>query len=309
VLAAGLVPPVVRLSLSPPELDRALMLRMLVFAAPMIAFVFSQYGMRAVDIVVLRAYEPPHEVGIYAVAYQSYLMLMQVATSATIVLTPLFVSLRGAGRTEALATYFRRTVPLLSLAWTVIVAIALPLAPLAVPVVFGEDFARASDPIVLLSLALVVQAIASLLAPILVLGERSRDIAVINVVAMVVNLAADVLLVGVLRVGIIGPAIATAVSVGLIAFGYQVVAGRCVDARSQPTPWIAAPLTVSLLATFLLSGAESVVVGIAGVLVTTWGLLRFTSAVQPGDADLIRALRLPGRVELCLVRVAGPRSR
>ena len=55
-LTLALVPALRGLRLWPPRLDRAQLRRIVVFSLPLIAFAASQYGMRSVDIVVLRAY-------------------------------------------------------------------------------------------------------------------------------------------------------------------------------------------------------------------------------------------------------------
>ena len=84
---------------------------MLVFSLPLIAFTASQYGIRSVDIVVLGAYGSPADVGVYALAYQGYSMLQQVPTTLTIVLIPLFVSMRQVGRSDFVERYLVRVVP------------------------------------------------------------------------------------------------------------------------------------------------------------------------------------------------------
>ena len=94
--------------------------------------------MRSVDIVVLRAYGTAEDVGIYALAYQSYTMLQTLAVTVTIVLIPLFVSLREAGREELVARYFERLVPQGIFAASVLGGLLAPLVVLGVPLVFGD---------------------------------------------------------------------------------------------------------------------------------------------------------------------------
>ncbi len=116
-LTLGLAPSVWRLALWPTAIDRAAIRRMLVFSIPMVAFAASQYGMRAVDIVVLGAFEGHDVVGVYAAAFQAFVMLSQLTTTLTIVLVPLFVSMQHAGRAEDLRDYLSRRLPQLTLGW------------------------------------------------------------------------------------------------------------------------------------------------------------------------------------------------
>jgi len=159
----------------PPTLDRGQLRRISIFSMPLIAFAASQYGMRSVDIIVLRAYSSPQDVGIYALAYQSYTTLQTLAVTVTVVLIPLFVSLREAGREELVARYCERLVPQAILAASALGGLMAPFVVLAVPVVFGADFDEAGRPLALLVVALVLFGVASLLAPILMLHERRSE--------------------------------------------------------------------------------------------------------------------------------------
>ena len=228
-VAVWLAMPLWRLALWPPALDRALARRMIAFSVPLIAFAASQYGMRSVDIVILRAFEPPQVVGVYAAAFQAFVMLSQFATTITIVLTPLFVSIRLAGRTADIRVYLERLLGPLSLAIGLTGCIAAPAAALIVPVVLGSEYDAAADPIAILTAALVLLAIASLAAPVLTLYERTTTIAVANVAALAVNVVADVVLIGALGLGASGPAVATALATAVVTGSYCVLAGRCMD--------------------------------------------------------------------------------
>lgn len=284
------------LALWPPRLDRAQLRRIFVFSAPLIAFTASQYGMRSVDIVVLRAYGTAHEVGIYALAYQSYTMLQTLAVTVTIVLIPLFVSLREAGREELVTRYFERLVPQGILVSSVLGGLLAPLVVLAVPVVFGADFRDAGPPLALLVAALVLFGISSLLAPILMLNERTRATSVINVVALALNVVADVVLIGVLDVGLLGPAIATIGTLVVIVAGYLVVARRDLQTAPVLSPALALPLAAGVLPAVLLDGAAGVVLGLGGVVVATALVLWRLALFVEQDAELVARLDLPAPI-------------
>jgi O-antigen/teichoic acid export membrane protein len=300
LLSIGLAAAVWRLSIWPPALDRVVLRRMLLFSLPLIAFSASQYGMRSVDIVILRAFEPTESVGVYAVAFQAFVMLSQLATTLTIVLTPLFVSLHHAGRAQALRAYLDRLVPQVALLIGIATGLAGPLAALLVPVVLGEAFAGATDPLVVLLAALWLQAVASLAAPVLLLFERSRATAAISMAALAVNVAGDLLLIGAFGIGVIGPAIASVAAVAVIAAGYLLVAGRSLGVRPRfPLAVAIAPIGGMSAALALPSGwalLGAVAAGLAGLAVAVAGGL-FARA----DTELLGRLPLPGAARRALV--------
>jgi O-antigen/teichoic acid export membrane protein len=281
------------LALWPPRLDRAQLRRIFVFSAPLIAFAASQYGMRSVDIIVLRAYGTAQEVGIYALAYQSYSMLQTLAVTVTMVLIPLFVSLREAGREELVARYFERLVPQAILASSVLGGLLAPLVVLAVPIVFGAEFRDAGPPLAVLAAALVLFGVASLLAPILMLHERTREVSVINVAALVLNIVGDVVLVGVLEMGILGPAIATVATLAVIVAGYLMVARRDLAAAPVLSPALALPLAAGVLPAVLLDGVAAVAVGLAGAAAAAALVLWRLALFNEQDAELVARLDLP----------------
>lgn len=285
----------------PPHLDRVLLRRIFIFSTPLIAFTASQYGMRSVDIVVLRAYGTAEDVGIYALAYQSYSMLQTLAVTATIVLIPLFVSLREAGREELVARYFERLVPPAIFASSALGGLMAPLAVLAVPFVFGADFLDAGRPLALLVAALVLFGIASLLAPILMLHERTREVSLVNIAALVLNVIADIVLIGVLRVGIVGPALATIAALVVIVVGYFVVARRDLGTAPVLSPALALPLAAGVVPAVMLEGVAGAVLGVAGASAAAGLVLwRLTLFVEQ-DAELVARLDLPAPIRARVV--------
>lgn len=286
------------LALWPPRLDRAQLRRIFVFSAPLIAFAASQYGMRSVDIVVLRAYGTAADVGVYAIAYQSYTMLQTLAVTVTIVLVPLFVSLREAGQEELVARYFERLFPQGIFVSSVLGGLLAPIVVIAVPIVFGVDFGDAGRPLALLVAALVLFGIASLLAPILMLYERTRETSGINVAALALNVVLDIVLVGMLDAGVLGPAVATIATLAVIAVGYLAVARRDLGTAPVLSPALALPLAAGVLPAVLLDGAAAVAAGLAGAALAAALVLWRLALFSQQDADLVARLDLPAPIRV-----------
>jgi O-antigen/teichoic acid export membrane protein len=289
-------------ALWPPTIDRVLMRRMLTFSIPLIAFSASQYLIQSVDIVILRAYGTRAEAGVYAVAYQGYSILQQVPTTATIVLTPLFVSL-GAVRKQALiGRYVSRAVPQLVFLSAVAAGLAVPLLGIAVPIVFGAPFGGAARPLAVLFTALVLYACASFSAPVLILNERTRTVATINLAAAAINVAGDILFVGPLHLGLLGPALATSLALAVISAGYLIVAERCTKTRGSRRVVLLAPLLVATLPVLFVGPVLAVALGIPAAMLATAAIIRWAPPFDLGDADMIAKLDMPAAVKSLVLR-------
>jgi O-antigen/teichoic acid export membrane protein len=274
-----------------------------VFALPLVAFAASQYGMRSVDIIVLRAYRPASDVGVYALAYQGYTMLQTLATTITIVLIPLFVSLGEANRSQLILRYFERLVPQSALIVAALGGLLAPAVTVALPLVLGSHFADAARPLALLVAALALLFMASMLAPILMLHERTRAISVVNVAALALNVIGDVLLVGWLGLGIMGPAIATVGALAVIMAGYLAVARRVLATEASLSPALALPLLGGVLPSVLLPAASGVPLGLLGAAGLTALVVWRSSLFAAEDAELVEKLDLPTPVRQRAVRV------
>lgn len=304
-LAGVLIPfsaAVWKTGLWPPSIDRALMRRILIFSFPMIAFSASQYVIRSVDLVVLRAFDGATDAGIYALAYQGYSVLQQITTTATIVLTPLFVSLGTANKHAVIERYIRRVVPQLTFLFAMITGLIVPLLGVVVPIVFGNPFRAAAQPLAVLFVALAFSANASFVAPILMLYERSRSVGLINLIAAVTNVVLDVVFVGALHMGILGPALATAVAVAVIAVGYHVTADRSIHNRGRGRILLTTPLLAAIIPVLLFDGGLAVGVGLLSAVVTSMMILRRASPFALADMDMVEQLDMPAAVKRMAIR-------
>jgi O-antigen/teichoic acid export membrane protein len=300
LLTAGLAAALWRHALWPPRLDRAQLRRMLAFSLPLVAFSLSQYGMSSVDIVVLRAFRTPADVGVYALAYSGYATLQSLAASLTVVLIPLFVSLRAAGREALVVRFFERLIPSAILAACMLGGLLAPIGALAVPLVFGAGFEDAASPFAILVAAAAMLAVASTVAPILMLHERTGATAAIGVAALAVNVAGDLVLVGWAGAGVEGPALATAAALALMAGGYVAVARRDLGTGPALHPALLAPLLAGIVPTVLVSAPA----GLACAAVASALVLALCPPFGAADAELVARLDLPRPLRALVTRLA-----
>jgi O-antigen/teichoic acid export membrane protein len=301
ILTMALALTLQRHALWPPRVDRAELRRLLSFSLPLLGFSISQYVISSVDIVVLRAFRPAAQVGVYALAYSGYATLQSLAASLTVVLIPLLVSLRTGGRSELIIRYFQQLLPSMILLAALVGGVLAPIGALAVPVVFGDGFGGAGEPFAILVGAAVMLSIASAVAPILMLHERTGATAVIGAATLAVNVIGDLLLVGWAGMGGDGPALATAGAIALTAGGYFVVARRELGVRPSLHPTLLAPLVAGIVPTVLGSPA----LGLACAVVSAALVLVIRPPLEARDAELVARLDLPAPLRVPLLRLIG----
>jgi O-antigen/teichoic acid export membrane protein len=273
------------------------------------AFTLSQYMVRSVDLFVLGIYAGAAATGIYAIAYQSYSVLQNLTIATGPVLVPLFVSLRDAGRHHVIERYYDRVIAQMTFAASVFVGFAAPLVGLTLPVLFGERFSDATVPLTILLLGVVAIWVGNLLAPIIVLHERTKAIGVINVVAAAVNVALDFLLVGAFGVGIEGPAIATVISTVVIMVGYAWVAADCIGAAlPRKFPAMMLPAIAATGPCLASDDARGWILGTVAVIVASVIVLAVARPFSRADADLISGLDIPAPLKRFALRTLGVRG-
>ena len=293
---------ITRISIWPPSSNPELRRRILRFSVPLIAFTLSQYAIRSVDLIVIGAFAGASAVGVYAVAYQSYGVLQQLTSVPGPVLTPLFVSARMAEREEVIDRYVERAVPQLTLIAATLMGLVVGFVGLVVPLVFGDAFAGASDPLTILLFAAVLGFITNLLGPVIVLNEQTKGIGVVNIAAALVNVVGDIVLVGPAGLHLAGPAIATAVAMATVVLGYVVIVRDCTSAQVPlPIIWLL-PCVAGLIPALLLTHALAVPVAIVATLACTAMIVVFAKPFDRTDADLISRLDIPSPLKRLTVR-------
>jgi O-antigen/teichoic acid export membrane protein len=275
---------------------------MLRFSTPLIAFTASQYVIQAIDLIIVRAFKSTAQVGVYAFAYQVFTTLQALATVAPQVLTPLFVSARTAHSEALVRRYFERVVPQALFVGSVGAGLVIPILPFVVPALFGSGFKGSVEPLAVLLIGLVLLLLSNLLAPVVVLHERSRPVAALNTVGAVVNVGADVLLLGPLHAGIVAAAAATTACFLVIGVGYFVVARRCLGLSTRVPAELMAPAIGALVPTVVLDGPQGSIVGISLALAATAALLASRGVFAREDADLIERLNMPVAARRALLR-------
>jgi O-antigen/teichoic acid export membrane protein len=289
-----------RSAVFPVVFDRRMLQLVTVFALPLVAVFVSQSVIRWVDIVVIRILEPAAQVGLYAVAYQGFIVLLQLAVAVATVLTPLLVSLRVTGRGETVKRFFERFVPQLGLLAATAAGMAAPVVPLLVPIVFGSAFEDAARPLVVLLVAATLLFVNHLLGAILEVYNETRALGATAVVAALVNVVADPPLIALM--GVVGAAVATGLAVATITVGYTRRIRRRLSSDGLVHPLLLAPLAPGVAAGLAAPGSPWSLVGTLGAAATAVLVLLVLRPFAAEDAAVLDALDMPTPVRRRLVR-------
>jgi O-antigen/teichoic acid export membrane protein len=302
VIVLGLLPWLWRLAIRPVGTTRALARRMLWLSAPLIGLTASQYVIGSIDLVVLRAFRTRADVGVYSVAYQAYSVLLAAAMAAPAVFVPLFVSLQMASRKDLIARYVRRTIPQILLVVAVLMGFGVSLLRVLVPVVFGHSFTAASKPLAFLCIGITMLFGANLVAPIMLLYEKTRVNAAIAGIAAAMNVAGDLLSIAVLHTGIEGPAISTSIAITWVFAADYVVASRCLGIRPRFDPTVMLPFAAALAVSRLMGGFTGMLAAAAATLLATGVVIVWRRPFRAEDAEVLAKLDLPGPVKRWAMR-------
>jgi O-antigen/teichoic acid export membrane protein len=189
VTYAGLVyafaRPLARISLA---FDADTWKRLMRLALPLgVALAVGTIYFRA-DALILSLLKDSHDVGIYGVAYRFFEMTIPFPAFFLAPVFPLLsaAAVRGAGLAE-FSQLLRRSFDVMMIAAVLVVAIAVPLAPDMVRIVAGEAFADSTDPLRILMFGAAFAFLANLLLFALIALDRQKNVLVLTLVALVVN--------------------------------------------------------------------------------------------------------------------------
>lgn len=308
VVAAWLAYTVWNVALWPPSANGAVRRRILAFSIPLIAFTVSQYVIGSVDLIVIGAFSGAHDAGIYAVAYQGYSVLQQLAAGCVPVILPLLVSIRMANREPLVRRYFERVMPQLLFIGSVIGGVAVAVAPLIIPLVLGEAFSNATQALIVLVAAILLYYAASLVAPVIMLNELTRVVGAISVLSAAVNVVGDLILIGALGFGVWAAAASTTAAVAIVWVGYLLFARRDLGSTALPNPLLFIPFLAGFIPALALPPGLALIVGSLAALAAGAVVLRLLRLFGTSDVDTIERLQMWApvrRVALRLVQFAG----
>ncbi|HEY4778940.1 MAG TPA: oligosaccharide flippase family protein [Solirubrobacterales bacterium] len=166
------------------------------------------YGVAWADIFILAIFRSNSEVGIYSLAYQVFTFVAQLGSLWAVAALPIHARSTASGQDLADQLPVPRLVAYAGL-WAALIGAAAVVSVVFLPIAFGSEFSDAATPlIVLLAGSGIFAAAYFAILPGLIASGRTRLVAKVAAVSMIINIALDLILVP--RIGILGPALATA---------------------------------------------------------------------------------------------------
>lgn len=205
------------------------------------------------DVILLGILTPASTVGMYVVAYQTAEPILVIASAAQATILAFGGSSDAADRSAAVARLIRETIVLA----VGLCVVAVLLAPLILPAIYGQAFAASVQPFLLLLPAVLMLAIGRIAAAELTRRNRLEATVVVAVAAMLTNLCLNLILIPIL--GATGAAIAS-----LVSYSAQAGLALAYLHRIAGMPWRA-----------IVPGSRDVVAVVSG-----WNPKAFVGAVR-----------------------------
>jgi O-antigen/teichoic acid export membrane protein len=266
---------------------------------------------RRSEFFFLNHYSTDSEIAFYSIAFALVTAVVRLPSAMGQVLAPAVATLLGAGEHDRIRRGFSRALRLLLIATMPVAAATAALGPLAVRLVWGEDFAAAREPLLIMVGASLITPVTVLASSLLAGLEQVKLPLVATAAAAVVDLGLAAALVP--HHGAVGAAIANAAA--QLAAGIPLILYSA--RRAGPIRWgwggllrcaavSAAGGAVAWGVATALGGVGGLVLGLVAGAAVFFALARMVGLVEREDAawaaDLLgsRAGELPRRVVLAL---------
>lgn len=247
--------------------------RLLAFSLPLIPYsLIGYFSTNYLDAFFISQYLSKEDLGVYSLAYQMNGIVMQFPLLAGTLLLPLFVTLRGGGKSERVTKYLQDVLPLLTFGGALAGVFAAFLMQFFLPLVFGvkADGAVIIFWILISSAAFAIPTLIGF-APYTNAISATYIATILAVVSSAVNLAANYLLIP--KYGLKGCAWATVLSYGASVIVVIIILRLRFGIRHRWTlPAVLPVLTASIYASVTgnLGIASILAIVVAFVIVLIW---------------------------------------
>lgn len=264
----------VRLRLRAPRFDRATFRSAAAFSWPLAVTNVAAYVVGWIDLVILAAFLPSSDVGVYAVAYQLFAMPAALAGVWVLAAVPIYAQSRHARDGSASEGPSLDQVATATRWWSGLVLIAGVLAVALFEPVFGTEFGAGAGVAALLLAAACLLAPYYALVPELIASGRIRTLMWVSLAAALTNVLLDVGLVA--SLGIWAAAVGTAAQT-LVATGALVVEAFGPTALARLT----ATTLVGVAGLGILAAWPDAPLVLAAVAVVAFASLGLTARAHP----------------------------
>ena len=219
------------------------------------------FGGQWIDYVIIRRYLTLADLGVYALAFQIAGAVQQLSIGAATVLMPRYSAMAARGEDAEIRLVLQRIVPAGLLAFSLGLGILILSAGLIVPAIFGERFAGAVPPLLILLVASMAVGVFNAMNPALTAYSVVWPVTLAVALAVALNIVLDLVLIP--SHGIVGAAVATALSYALSASIVLAVAARRVGVDVLGYSLFALPVLAAYVPLVMLDGALAYAVALS----------------------------------------------
>lgn len=205
----------------------------LTYSWPLIFIFILGYASDWMDVYFIKYFLSSHHVGIYQAAYRMMFYINTPLMAIAILAFPVLMTIKTQGHNDLISIYIKDLTPQVSLLWNIIMSILILMSGFIIKLIFGNAFILATTPLIILLLGVGFQVLAVMYTSIFLIFDWLKHTLWIAIIMCIVNFVGDLILIP--KIGIIGAAIATALSYALSSALYLYVANKLISLKAYKT--------------------------------------------------------------------------
>ncbi|MDP3731673.1 MAG: oligosaccharide flippase family protein, partial [Candidatus Omnitrophota bacterium] len=265
--------------------------RILVYSWPSIFTFLFGYTSNWMDVFFIKYFMSNYYVGIYQAAYRMMYYISTPLISIFTLVFPLLMAIKIKGRNDLIEMYIKKLIPQLSFVWNIIVSILIAGSGFIIKLIFGESFTGASLPFMVLLLGVSFQVLSMMYTSIFSIFDWLKYVTFITFIISLVNFTVDLMLLP--KIGILGAAIATALSYAISSILYLTLANKLASIRAYKALFFP---TLSVLSFLFCLATDAIYLRVLFIcfLTVAFALIaKFSKIFSMADLAMLEKIEMP----------------
>lgn len=192
----------------PIKFSKEMIFTIIIFSWPMIFGALSAIILDYISTILIKTYLTISDVGIYSVAFMVMTIFSMIILSLPTLILPIVSSIKFQQRTNILIEFINEIIPQGVFFWSLFISLSVIICSFSIPIIFGQSFAQATTPLLILLFGVSFMSISSFHSSILVNYDLMKKLVIISILIAVLNLFGSLTLIPIN--GLNGAALATA---------------------------------------------------------------------------------------------------
>lgn len=273
----------------PPEQSRVR--DILKYSWPLLIAYACGYLSNWMDVYFIHYFLNTREIGIYQSAYRIVDYVRTPLYGICTVAFPVLMAVRLQEKRSLIDFYVRKITPQVTFIVNLAMLAVMAVSPYLIPALFGKEFSAAALPCAVLLAGVGFQVIAIMYTTIYSVYDWLPYNSAVLILVCIINGIGDILLIP--RMGIMGAAVATALSFAAGSVGYLVIANRLLAIKTVKALCMVIPTFICAIGILMGGSYFSKVVAWGGALLLSFGLARFLRIFEKKDLQIWEKISLP----------------